>query len=62
MNARERVLAMMRGEAVDRLPLMPITMMFAADQAGVPYGRALSGGVGRGVSVRVPACRARTAG
>ncbi|MBE3070327.1 MAG: uroporphyrinogen decarboxylase family protein [Planctomycetes bacterium] len=42
MNARERVLAMMRGEAVDRLPLMPITMMFAADQAGVPYGRYVS--------------------
>jgi MtaA/CmuA family methyltransferase len=39
MNGRERVEAMLRGEAVDRLPLMPITMMFAADQLGVPYGR-----------------------
>ena len=26
-----------RRQAVDRLPLMPITMMFAADLAGVPY-------------------------
>jgi len=30
---------MFAGEATDCLPLMPITMMFAADQAGVPYGR-----------------------
>ena len=29
---------MMDGRPVDRLPLMPITMMFAADQIGVPYG------------------------
>jgi MtaA/CmuA family methyltransferase len=39
MNGRERVLALLRGEAVDRLPLMPITMMFAARHAGLPYGR-----------------------
>lgn len=39
MTPRERVLAMIDGHAVDRLPLMPITMMFAADQAGVPYGQ-----------------------
>jgi MtaA/CmuA family methyltransferase len=38
MNGRERVFAMMDGRPVDRLPLMPITMMFAADQAGVKYG------------------------
>ncbi len=37
MTSRERVLAMMAGEAVDRLPLMPITMMFAADRIGRPY-------------------------
>lgn len=37
MTGRERVLAMMKGEAVDCLPLMPITMMFAADQIGVRY-------------------------
>jgi MtaA/CmuA family methyltransferase len=30
---------MFRGEPVDRLPLMPITMMFAGDLAGIPYGR-----------------------
>ena len=39
MNGRDRILAMIEGRPVDRLPLMPITMMFAADQYGVPYGR-----------------------
>ena len=39
MIGRARVLAMLRGQATDHLPLMPITMMFAADRAGVPYGR-----------------------
>ena len=38
MTSRERVFAMMDHRPVDRLPLMPITMMFAADQAGVKYG------------------------
>lgn len=38
MTGRERVLAMLDGRPIDRLPLMPITMMFAADQAGVRYG------------------------
>ena len=28
---------MIDGRPVDHLPLMPITMMFAADRAGVPY-------------------------
>ena len=37
MTSRERVLAMIAGEPVDRLPLMPITMMLAADQVGRPY-------------------------
>jgi MtaA/CmuA family methyltransferase len=37
MTGRERVLAMYDGRLVDRLPLMPITMMFAADQVGVSY-------------------------
>ena len=37
MNGKERVLAMFDGKAVDHLPLMPITMMFAADLIGVPY-------------------------
>ena len=37
MNSRDRVLAMMEGRAVDHLPSMPITMMFAADYGGVRY-------------------------
>jgi MtaA/CmuA family methyltransferase len=39
MTSRERILAMLDGKSVDHLPLMPITMMFAADQLGVKYGR-----------------------
>ena len=39
MNGRERVLALIDGRPVDRIPLMPITMMFAADQIGVKYGQ-----------------------
>jgi len=39
MNGYERVIAMLEGRPVDRLPLMPITMMFAADQIGMPYGK-----------------------
>jgi MtaA/CmuA family methyltransferase len=38
MNSRERILAMMDHRPVDRIPFMPITMMFAADQIGVKYG------------------------
>lgn len=38
MTGRERVFAMMEGREADHLPLMPITMMFAADLAGVKYG------------------------
>jgi MtaA/CmuA family methyltransferase len=37
MTSRERVLAHLAGRAVDRLPLMPITMMFAAAQIGARY-------------------------
>lgn len=37
MNSRERVLAHLEGRPVDRLPLMPITMMFAADLIGAKY-------------------------
>ena len=36
MNGRDRILAMLEGRLVDRLPLMPITMMFAGDQAASP--------------------------
>jgi len=39
MNGYERTLAMIEGRPVDHLPNMPITMMFAADQVGQPYGR-----------------------
>jgi len=37
MTGKERILSRLRGEATDSLPLMPITMMFAADLAGVHY-------------------------
>jgi MtaA/CmuA family methyltransferase len=38
MNSRDRVFAHLEGRPVDHLPLMPITMMFAGDLAGIPYG------------------------
>lgn len=37
MTGRERVLTLLAGEQPGSLPLMPITMMFAADHAGVRY-------------------------
>jgi len=37
MTSRERILAHLEGQPVDRLPLMPITMMFAADLIGAKY-------------------------
>src|SRR5207302_6520040 len=37
MNSRERIFSLIDGKPVDRLPLMPITMMFASDQVGVKY-------------------------
>ena len=37
MNSRERVLTHLEGRPVDRLPLMPITMMFACLQVGARY-------------------------
>ncbi len=39
LTSRRRVHSMIEGQKVDRLPLMPITMMFAADLTGVKYGR-----------------------
>ncbi len=39
MNGRQRVLTFLQGQPVDRLPLMPIVMMFCADQIGVKYGQ-----------------------
>src|ERR1039457_6081641 len=38
MTGKQRILAKLRGQPTDSLPLMPITMMFAADLSGVPYG------------------------
>jgi MtaA/CmuA family methyltransferase len=37
MNGLKRILAVLAGAATDRLPLMPITMMFAARHIGAPY-------------------------
>lgn len=37
MNGRERVLALLEGRPVDRLPVMPITMQFACDLIGARY-------------------------
>ncbi len=37
LTGKQRVLDAIAGNAVDHLPLMPITMMFAADLAGVTY-------------------------
>src|SRR5271157_2698287 len=37
MNGRERVLALLEGRIVDRLPCMPLTMMFASDRIGAAY-------------------------
>lgn len=39
MTGRERILAVLEGQPADHLPCMPITMMFAADVLGVPYGK-----------------------
>lgn len=38
MTGKQRVLTMIDGKPTDRLPLMPITMMFAADRIGRKYG------------------------
>jgi MtaA/CmuA family methyltransferase len=37
MNSRERIFSLIEGKPIDRVPLMPITMMFAADQIGAKY-------------------------
>lgn len=39
MNGLERLLAHLEGRPVDHLPLMPVTMQFAGDRAGIPYRR-----------------------
>jgi len=37
MTGRERILNLLAGKPVDRIPNMPITMMFAADTLGISY-------------------------
>jgi len=37
MNGRERILALLEGQPIDRLPLMPITMQLAARLIGTSY-------------------------
>jgi len=37
MNGRSSILSHFAGQPVDRLPLMPITMMLAARQTGARY-------------------------
>ncbi len=37
MTGRQRILNHLEGQPVDRLPVMPITMMFACDQIGARY-------------------------
>ncbi|MDR3196574.1 MAG: uroporphyrinogen decarboxylase family protein [Planctomycetaceae bacterium] len=39
MNGYERILATLEKRPTDCLAFMPITMMFAADQTGIPYGQ-----------------------
>jgi MtaA/CmuA family methyltransferase len=39
VTSRERVFALLAGREPDRTPVMPITMMLAADEIGIPYGR-----------------------
>lgn len=39
MNSRERVMAAIAFEPVDRIPVCPFVMAFAAKFAGVPYGK-----------------------
>jgi len=39
MNGYERIRACIDGKPLDTTPFMPITMMFAADHIGVPYGQ-----------------------
>jgi MtaA/CmuA family methyltransferase len=38
MTPRERIIAQVKDAPLDHLPLMPITMMFAGDFAGIKYG------------------------
>jgi hypothetical protein len=37
MNSKQRCLAAIRGESVDRVPVFPLIMFLAADRLGVSY-------------------------
>ena len=37
MNSKERCLAALRGDLVDRVPVFPLLMFFSADRAGISY-------------------------
>jgi MtaA/CmuA family methyltransferase len=39
MNGYQRITGLLAGQPIDCVPQMPITMMFASDQIGAPYGR-----------------------
>jgi uroporphyrinogen-III decarboxylase len=39
MNGRQRCLAALRGEPVDRTPVFPLLMFLAADRLGISYRR-----------------------
>jgi MtaA/CmuA family methyltransferase len=39
MNGRQRIQALLESQSVDRIPLMPVVMMFCADHIGVKYGQ-----------------------
>jgi MtaA/CmuA family methyltransferase len=38
VTGRERVFALLEGRTPDRVPLLPVTMLFAADRIGAKYG------------------------
>ena len=44
MNSRERCLAAVRGAPVDRMPVFPLLMSFAASRHGVTYRQYASSG------------------
>jgi MtaA/CmuA family methyltransferase len=39
MNGYQRITGLLAGQPIDCVPQMPITMMFASDRIGAPYGR-----------------------
>lgn len=45
MTHRERFLATVHGEPVDRIPVFPLLMFFAADRAGITYREFASNGI-----------------